>query len=311
MSGSDSTPDPGGADGEDRSGSGAGFLQGIEFLTGRDPNFGSFLLVVGIVTCVFIAVFQFTLPRPVSDLLTAGVLFVTLLTAIIASLLETLGYFDGAVAEAEAREDRTTARRPWVPAGGTAAPLPPMINFDAELRRFWELYDGDLPSAFDPFLEDYRRLKTNTENRSTIASDLRTDLNPIAALFEDGSEGDELTESISDGIFRYIDDDVDHLSTDGLVFLTEEGEEVDVAALENRLGRMSVTVHNEGEASDVDVVVEFLDADGNAVASRTCPAGTLSPGASRTVEADVYVPATARRAETTLRVSEPTETARA
>ena len=36
------------------------FLDSIEFLTGEDPNLGSFLLVVGIVTCVFIALFQFT-----------------------------------------------------------------------------------------------------------------------------------------------------------------------------------------------------------------------------------------------------------
>ncbi len=42
----------------------SGFLAGLEFLTGEDPSAGSFLLVVGMVTCVFIAAFQFMLtPR--------------------------------------------------------------------------------------------------------------------------------------------------------------------------------------------------------------------------------------------------------
>lgn len=70
------------------------FLDSIEFLTGEDPNLGSFLLVVGMVTIVFIALFQVTLPTPISNLLTAGVLFVTVLSAIFALLLDNLGHFD-------------------------------------------------------------------------------------------------------------------------------------------------------------------------------------------------------------------------
>ena len=70
------------------------FLDGIQFLTGRNPNLGSFLLVVGMVTCVFIALFQFTLPAPISNLLTVGVVLVTVTSAIFASLLDRLGYFE-------------------------------------------------------------------------------------------------------------------------------------------------------------------------------------------------------------------------
>ncbi|ODR83374.1 hypothetical protein BG842_09655 [Haladaptatus sp. W1] len=70
------------------------FLDSIQFLTGKNPNLGSFLLVVGMVTCVFIALFQFTLPAPISNLLTIGVVLVTVTSAIFASLLDTLGYFD-------------------------------------------------------------------------------------------------------------------------------------------------------------------------------------------------------------------------
>ncbi len=47
-----------------------GFLNGLEFLTGEDTSAGSLLLVVGMVTCVLIAGFQFLLNSPISTLLT-------------------------------------------------------------------------------------------------------------------------------------------------------------------------------------------------------------------------------------------------
>jgi hypothetical protein len=75
------------------------FLASIEFLTGEDPSAGSFLLVVGIVTCVFIAVFQFTLPAPISLLLTGLVVVVAVISFIMGAVLDALGYFDTAAAE--------------------------------------------------------------------------------------------------------------------------------------------------------------------------------------------------------------------
>ena len=70
------------------------FLQSIEFLTGEDPNAGSFLLVVGIVTCMFVAVFQLALPAPISLLLTALVLVVAVISFIMGAILDILGHFD-------------------------------------------------------------------------------------------------------------------------------------------------------------------------------------------------------------------------
>ena len=70
------------------------FLASIEFLTGEDPSAGSFLLVVGIVTCVFVAVFQFALPAPISLLLTGLVLVVAVISFIIGAILDALDYFD-------------------------------------------------------------------------------------------------------------------------------------------------------------------------------------------------------------------------
>ncbi len=70
------------------------FLTSIEFLTGEDPSAGSFLLVVAIITCVFIAAFQFMLPDPVSLLLTGLVLAVAVISFIIGAVLDALDYFD-------------------------------------------------------------------------------------------------------------------------------------------------------------------------------------------------------------------------
>ncbi|MFC7077804.1 hypothetical protein [Haloarcula halophila] len=70
------------------------FLTGLAFLTGEDPNAGSFLLVVGLVTCLFIAAFQFLLQAPVSNLLTAFVLVIAVISFLMGAILDILGYFD-------------------------------------------------------------------------------------------------------------------------------------------------------------------------------------------------------------------------
>ncbi|MEF8807747.1 hypothetical protein [Natronomonas sp.] len=70
------------------------FLEGIAFLTGENPNAGSFVLVVGMITCVFIAGFQLLLPVPISHLLTGLVLGVAVISFLMGAVLDTLGYFD-------------------------------------------------------------------------------------------------------------------------------------------------------------------------------------------------------------------------
>lgn len=70
------------------------FLDSIDFLTGKDPNAGAFLLVVGIVTAVFNAGFQLLLPAPISHILSALVLSVAVISLIFGAVLDTLGHFD-------------------------------------------------------------------------------------------------------------------------------------------------------------------------------------------------------------------------
>jgi hypothetical protein len=264
------------------------FLQGIEFLTGKDPNLGSFLLTVGIVTCVFIALFQVTIPSPVSHLLTAGVIVITVVSAGFAALLDSLGYFDQETGS-ETTPDSVTNKRRWVPAEPVSAPLPPMINFDTELTELQQHFDGTLPDEFTPFIEDYRRLKTNPENRMTIASDLRTDLNPVSAVLEEGTRQYELYQQIGDQLFRYIEDSTDHVTVTEVASRDSAGEAQTVVSLAGELAVFDIAVENEGEATDVDIVVEF-HAGGDLVSSRTVSIGTVRPGATESVSTNIYVP---------------------
>lgn len=277
-------------------------------LTGEDPNLGSFFLVVGAVTCVFIAIFQLALPESVALLLTAGVLLVTILSAIVASLLETLGFFDQDVETESTSTDRTAAEseaaKPWTPTSGTKYPLPPILDFDEELRTYYEMFDGDLPDEFDEFLSEYKRLKTTKDNRVNVASDLRADLNPIAVLFEDESRGAEIHDAIGERLLRYIDNDAaDHLSLADVTFYDEAGNAVGVRSVDNALVDMRANIENAGEAMKVEVVVEFVDSDGAGLRRDTSPIGEIAPGATETFDARVYVPTAAERAVTSLRVT--------
>lgn len=270
----------------------SGFLSGIEFLTGDDPNLGSFLLTIGAVTCVFIALFQFTLPAPVSHLLTAGVIIITVVSAGFAALLESLGYFGESVEEPPTARSPTTQRKPWVPTEPVTAPLPPMLNFDAEFRAFADHFGGEFPPQFEPLFADYRRLKTNTDNRSTIASDLRADLNPVGAILDSDSPAYDSYERISEGLFRYLGDTADHLTVDAPVFYDGTDATRDVAEINDELGRAEVTITNEGEPVEIDLLIEFYDGE-TLLSSRSCPVGRLNAGATTTVDTDVFVPAAA------------------
>lgn len=280
---------------------GSSFLSGTEFLTGKDPNLGSFLLTIGGVTCVFIALFQLgPVEPPVSHLLTAGVLIITVVSAGFAALLDSLGYFDATPAQADKSSDVANTRHPWVPAEPVSASLPPMLNFDQELQALSEQYDGDLPKQFDPFIREYKRLKTNPGNRSTIASDLRADLNPIGTILDEDSPAYDHYERISEGLFRYIGDSAEHFTATDPTFYNSSDAEHDVVDINDELGRAEVTIDNDGEAIDIDLLIEFYDGE-TLLSSRSCPVGTVASGQQKTVDTDVFVPAAADSATTVIK----------
>jgi hypothetical protein len=300
MSTNDSTPEEGSSN---------GIFEVVAPLTGENPNLASFFLVVGAVTCVFIAVFQLTLPEGVRLLLTGGVLLVTVLSAIVASLLETLGYFDEETSKASADEAETGTgtegdTAPWTPTSGTRYPLPPMINFDDELRTYREMFDGELPAEFDEFVAEYKRLKTTRDNRTNVASDLRADLNPVSVLFEERSRGMEIHDDISERLLRYVNNDaIDYVSLTDVGLYDDSGDEIDVASAESELAHLRADIENEGETVAVELFVEFVDGDGNGIRRDTYPVGEINPAATETFDSEVYVPAAAERATTSLSVT--------
>jgi len=266
------------------------FLKGIEFLTGPDPNLGSFLLTVGIVTCVFIALFQVTIPSPVSHLLTAGVIIITVVSAGFAALLDSLGYFDRSnESDERANPEATQQKKRWVPDEPVSASLPPMINFDEELTELETRFDGDLPDQFTPFIEDYRRLKTNPSNRMTVASDLRADLNPVSVVLDEDTREYELYQRMSDGLFRYIGDSADHLTVTDVTSYDADGEPQEAEAMAGELAVFDLSVSNEGEATDLEVVVEFYSGD-ELLSTRTVSMDVVSPGATENVSTNIYIP---------------------
>ena len=277
------------------------FLRGIEFITGPDPNLGSFLLTIGIVTCVFIALFQFTMPSPVSHLLTAGVITITVVSAGFAALLDSLDYFDqSSDSTSQAAPDPGRKSKPWVPKERVSASLPPMINFDEELDELQAHFDGELPDQFTAFIEDYRRLKTNPKNRMSIASDLRADLNPISVILDEDTPEYEPYQRMSDGLFRYIGDSADHLSVTEVTSRDAAGEPQEVGAIAGDLAVFDLSVHNEGEATDVEVIVEFYDGD-ESLSTWSGSLKSVSPGATETISTNIYVPESTNRMRTDAR----------
>ena len=292
MTESESQPQPGGSSDQPT------FLKGIEFLTGPDPNLGSFLLTIGIVTCVFIALFQFTMPSPVSHLLTAGVIVITVVSAGFAALLDSLNYFgQSSESPSQAGSDSVQHSKPWVPEEQVSASLPPMLNFDEELNELEAHFDGDLPDQLTPFIEDYRRLKLNPKNRMSIASDLRADLNPISVMLDEDEPEYEPYQRISDGLFRYIGDSADHLTVTDVTSRDAAGEPQDIETMAGDLAVFEFSVRNEGETTGVEVIVEFYDGD-ESLSTWTGSLQSVSPGATETLSTNIYIPESADRVQT-------------
>ena len=295
MTQSESQPQPDGSSEQ------SGFLRGIEFLTGSDPNLGSFLLTIGIVTCVFIALFQFTMPSPVSHLLTAGVIVITVVSAGFAALLDSLNYFSqSSEPPTQTDSDPVQNSKPWVPEEQISASLPPMINFDEELSDLEAHFDGELPEQLTPFIEDYRRLKMNPENRMSIASDLRADLNPISVILDEDAPEYEPYERISDGLFRYIGDSADHLTITDATSRDAAGQPQDVGAIAGDVAVFDISVRNDGEATDVEVAIEFYDGD-ESLSTWSGSLKSVSPGATETISTNIYIPESTDRMRTNAR----------
>lgn len=124
------------------------------------PNFAAFLLTVGGVTVVFIAIFIFAFPGAIGRFFAAAVVAVTIITLMLGMVLDLLGYFGSrASILVESEEEQTASSVPDSVSRKPNKPLPKQINFDSEITTLQEYFDGELPSQMNSFLTEYEKLK--------------------------------------------------------------------------------------------------------------------------------------------------------
>ncbi|MFB6119424.1 hypothetical protein [Halosegnis sp.] len=259
-----------------------------------EQNFAGYLLIVGSVTAVFVAAFTFLLSGAVSQVLIAITITLGFLSIIIGFALNVLGHFEEQPTTAPVEEPATTTRRAWKPDTPVNKPLPPLINFDTELRQLEEHFDGDLPEQMDSFVDEYKQLRTTNsiDKRRSIASSMRSALNPVPVLVE-SAEMEQVVDEMGDRLFRYIRADAtEHLTVSDAAFY-RDGERRPVAELQGGEARVKATVHNAGEASTAEVEIEFRNKDGIKVKSTSLPVGRLPPNARKDLNTRVYIPSLA------------------
>jgi hypothetical protein len=134
----------------------------------------------------------------------------------------------------------------------------------------------------------------------SIASDLRADLNPISVILDEDTPEYEIYEEISDGLFRYIGDRADHLTVTDATCRDAAGEPQDLEAVAGDVAVFDLSVHNEGEATDVEVAIEFYDGD-TSLSTWTGSLEPVSSGATGNLSTNIYVPERATRMRTDAR----------
>lgn len=259
-------------------------------------NLGAFLLTVTGVTAMFVAIFTFAFPAPINQYFAGIVLSVTVVTLIIGMVLDLLGYFsddarvltdDDEYAEPEQLE--AVRAKPNVP-------LPKQINFDQEIERLREHFDGELPRQMDSFLTEYQELKSTSKNRKVVAGSLRAALNPISALVDD-EELEEMVDDMGDRLFAYIKaDPVDNIVVTEYAFF-QDGVQTQVADQQGEQVRIKATVHNQGDTAKAEVAVRFTNAADVPVKTAYLPVGEVVTEARKELNTSVYVPSLATDAD--------------
>lgn len=121
---------------------------------------------------------------------------------------------------------------------------------------------------------------------------MRSALNPLPVLVKT-EEMEDLIDEMGDRLFRYIKADAtEHLTVTEAAFY-RDGAEMPLSNLQGGEARLKATVHNAGEASTVEVEVEFRSKDDVKVKSTSLPLGRIPPDARKELNTQVYVPSIA------------------
>lgn len=267
----------------------------------NDPNAVIFLLIVGAVSVCFAGAFILQLPGNVAIFMTYGVVTVMLVSITVGMALNALGYFgeqpvspettDTAVEQPQA-EDRSVRYQKE-----PNKPLPPLINFDQELSRLYELYDNDPPEQLRSFRRDYERMKSVKANRDNVISDLRASLSPLSVVVDGDEEMQEVVDGIGNSLIQYIDGTAsEFLSVEEATFYLN-GEEKPIPEAQREEARIRTTVHNRGDRAKAEVAVRFLNEEGVKVKMTYLPVGEVAEGGAKKLDTRVYVPSVSTDAE--------------
>lgn len=253
-------------------------------------NFAAFALFVGSVSIAFGAVFQIVFDGIIALILNGFVLGVGLISLVIGLSLDAIGGFDAQSTEVDEPDDSVAVRSRN---DGDNRPLPPVLNFDAELEQIEEHYNESPREEFIQFREQYERLKSSPSNRSTIASDLRAMSNPLSVLAE-GEAIEPEVERINDGLFQYMEGSAsDFLSVVEWSLYGEDGNECAVADSQSTKARFKARAENRGGKTKTEVFLRFRNTDGVVIKEAYLPVGLIREGQTKELDTQVYVPSLA------------------
>ncbi|MEF8886667.1 MAG: hypothetical protein V5A30_02585 [Haloarculaceae archaeon] len=257
-------------------------------------NFAAFALFVGAVSIAFGAVFQLVFDGIIALILNGFVLGVGLISLVIGLSLDAIGGFDAQSTEVDEPDDSVAVRSRN---DGDNLPLPPVLNFDAELERIEEHYNGSPQEEFVQFREEYERLKSSPSSRSTIASDLRAMANPLSVLAK-GEAIEPEVERISDGLFQYIEGSAsDFLSVVEWSLYDEDGNECTVTERQSTKARFKARAENRGDKVKTEIFLRFRNTDEVVIKEAYLPVGLIREGETKELDTQVYVPSLAVTAD--------------
>lgn len=257
-------------------------------------NFAAFALFVGSVSIAFGAVFQLVFDGIIALILNGFVLGVALVSLVIGLSLDAIGGFDTQSTEVDEPDDSVAVRSRN---DGDNRPLPPVLNFDAELEQIEEHYNGSPREEFVQFREEYERLKSSPSNRSNIASDLRAMANPLSVLAE-GEAIEPEVEHISDGLFQYMEGSAsDFLSVVEWNLYDEDGNRCAVADRQSTKARFKARAENRGGKVKTEIFLRFRNTDGVVIKETYLPVGLIREGETKELDTQVYVPSLAVSAD--------------
>ena len=261
-------------------------------------NLAGTLLIVGSVTAVFTAVVVLAFPVSIARLFSLVVASVTIITLIFIGVLQWLGVVSRDVLSPEAArspEGDDSAEKGMLPSIEEAnKSLPKQVDFTTELETIQEHFDGTFPRQADEFLREYEKFRTQPARRGSIAGTMRSALNPLQALTEEGSDASEAVDEIGDRLFEYISRSPEEQLEVTDYWLEIDGEEAALSEVAGEDAQLHVELHNRGEPLTAALEVVFRDGDSRAKHRAVQhPVDELSSEEKRTVEFRVVAPETA------------------